>query len=643
MTTPALLAETRAADHDDGVAEGINQSLVVGSGESFITFAGAGSGKTYSLEQALHQLRDMYAIEFAKQQKQIAVITFTNNAADEIKERVEQSEMFSISTIHSFCWQMITGFNEDIRKWYISQIPGELSDLEDKEKKGRAGAASDARKRRITRLKEKLEWLSEPRTFIYDPNGVNSAPNSLSHADVLKIFSDFVATKPMMAEILVSKFPFIFVDESQDTDKDVIHALFELKAKKDDEVTLGLFGDTMQRIFGGGEAELGKSLPDQWKTLNKEVNHRSAQRIVGLGNAIRMEDDQRLQFATDTAENGIVRYYLLPQGLHNKDEIEARIRSQMAEVTGDQDWINTESMETAILLLEHRMASRRLGFDALIEALSASKSIRDRVFEGDDTELNFFSKVVWPLSAAISSENKFQVMAILRNQKSPLLREGVFREYAHDPLQLAREAELALRELTSSDAATFGDVLNLIAQHQLLSVPTKLTSFITEDETADEVTESDVNSELVEDIDEEEALKADAITAWTAALQTPFSQVQHYQNYIDDNSIYRTHQGVKGNEFERVMVIMDDDEAGGFMFSYDQYFGAKEPSANTLKKIAAGEETGLDRTRRLFYVTSTRAKQSLVHVIYTSDCEKVMQNLIARGFAEQDEITVEAA
>ena len=86
-----------------------------------------------------------------------------------------------------------------------------------------------------TRLTEKMKWLSEPRSFIYDPNGVNSSQSALSHADVLKIFSSFLPTKSMMAEIIVSKFPFIFIDESQDTDKDVISAFFELQDTKSDK------------------------------------------------------------------------------------------------------------------------------------------------------------------------------------------------------------------------------------------------------------------------------------------------------------------------------------------------------------------------------------------------------------------------
>jgi|GEM_PF-4408869 len=86
------------------------------------------------------------------------------------------------------------------------------------------------------------------------------------------------------------------------------------------------------------------------------------------------------------------------------------------------------------------------------------------------------------------------------------------------------------------------------------------------------------------------------------------------------------------------MVIMDDDEAGGFQFSYEQYFGAKEPSNASKERQRKGEEVSSDRTRRLFYVTSTRAKTSLVHVIYTSDVVKVKESLIERKFAQRCEI-----
>lgn len=635
MTDDFYLAEIKSVDYDRPVDEGIQECLNIGSGKSFITFAGAGSGKTYSLKKALDFLIAQYQEDFSRLGKKIAVVTFTNNAADEIKDRVGKNSIFSISTIHSFCWSAIAGFNEDIRKWYLDKIPTDLAEVNYKETRGRAGKASDARKRTIIRLTKKMEWLKEPRTFAYDPNGVNSSQNSLSHSDVLKIFSHFLTTKPMMAEIIVNKFPFIFIDESQDTNKDIVSAFFKLKEDEEDKVVIGLFGDTMQRIFGGGEAELGKTKPNGWVSFEKKMNHRSARRIVGLGNQIRNEDDKLYQHAREGARDGHIRYFLLSFDSQEKQDIEAKIRESMAKITGDANWKDTQSKDTAILLLEHKMAGPRLGFDDLLRKLLKSEKIKDQVYEGRNTELNFFSSIVFPIAKASLEGNRAELMSILRKNKSPLLEAGVFDVNKDDPLALARAAEHEFRHVVSKDKVSFQAVLEVIAANKLLRIPEKLKSFVaTYDEIEFGIDSGQVRAMQADDQEHEE----NEITAWAEALETNFFQIENYKNYIDNNSIFRTHQGVKGNEFERVMVIMDDNEAGSFLFSYEQYFGVKEPSKSSQEKFKSGEETGLDRTRRLFYVTSTRAKNSLAHVIYTSDPVKVKANLIERKFAREDEV-----
>ncbi len=639
MSQDSFLAETKSIDHDNKVDDAIRECLRVGSGRSFITFAGAGSGKTYSLKKALDFLKTEHSDQFARQGRQIAVVTFTNNAADEIRDRIEQSPIFAVSTIHSFCWAAIDGFNEDIRKWYLEKVPADLAVIEDLERRGRSGTkASDARRRTIIRLREKLEWLAERRTFVYDPNGVNSSWNALSHADVLKIFSHFLTSKPMMAEVIVNKFPFIFIDESQDTNKDVITVFFDLQKAKSDRVLIGLFGDTMQRIFGGGDPELGKSKPRGWAPFDKEMNHRSARRIVGLGNQIRSEDDGRIQYAREGAVEGYVRYFLLSHGVSDKDAVEDDIRKRMAQITGDQAWTDSNSKETAILLLEHKMAGRRLGFDELWDQLSESEKIKGQISEGDNPELNFFSNVVFPLAEASLSGRRAELMSILRENKSPLLEAGVFDANKNDPLELAREAEHAFKGVVSNDTVSFRSVLEVLANHNLLRLPTKLQAFVPVPRGKEADLElTGVNAKfLYEEEDDDDS----EITAWANALETEFSQIQNYRDYIDQNSTFRTHQGVKGNEFERVMVVMDDDEAGGFLFSYEHYLGAKVPSKASQKKRDSGEEISADRTRRLFYVTSTRARTSLAHVIYTSDIDKVKSNLIERKFAKEEEVIV---
>ena len=98
--------------------------------------------------------------------------------------------------------------------------------------------------------------------------------------------------------------------------------------------------------------------------------------------------------------------------------------------------------------------------------------------------------------------------------------------------------------------------------------------------------------------------------------------------YISDKSPFGTHQGIKGLQFPRVMVVLDDNEARGFMFSYNKLFGAKAPTSTDIKNEEEGKETSIDRTRRLFYVTCSRAQSSLVIVVYTKERDKIhLQNL----------------
>jgi DNA helicase-2/ATP-dependent DNA helicase PcrA len=128
------------------------------------------------------------------------------------------------------------------------------------------------------------------------------------------------------------------------------------------------------------------------------------------------------------------------------------------------------------------------------------------------------------------------------------------------------------------------------------------------------------------------------IDAWDKALSVPFSQLESYVQYISDESPFGTHQGIKGLQFPRVMVILDDNEARGFMFSYDKLFGAKAPTSTDQKNEREGQETSIDRTRRLFYVTCSRAQSSLAVVVYTNEKDMIRRHLQTHNWFDESEI-----
>jgi len=73
---------------DDDVDEKIENCFNPNTPKSFFTFAGAGSGKTRSLIKALAFLERQIGSDLSAYSKQIAVITYTNAACDEILRRM---------------------------------------------------------------------------------------------------------------------------------------------------------------------------------------------------------------------------------------------------------------------------------------------------------------------------------------------------------------------------------------------------------------------------------------------------------------------------------------------------------------------------------------------------------------------------
>ena len=98
-----------------------------------------------------------------------------------------------------------------------------------------------------------------------------------------------------MQTLLTNKFPILLIDESQDTDKNLMNALIAAQQNNQNKFALGLFGDMMQRIYGGGKEDLDTGLPSDWKKPAKLINYRCPKRVVTLINNIRVDIDDMQQ------------------------------------------------------------------------------------------------------------------------------------------------------------------------------------------------------------------------------------------------------------------------------------------------------------------------------------------------------------
>lgn len=604
-------------DHvDDHVDKELEQCFSEDNRKSFFMFAGAGSGKTRSLINTLSFLDNEMGKNLSAHAKQIAVITYTNAACDEILRRLQYKSMFAVSTIHSFLWDLIKGYQTDIKEWVAQSIREDIADLKDKQNRGRGGKAEEKRVEDIKRKTERLTRINSVKKFSYNPNGENVGYDSLSHSEVIKMGSEFIFAEETMQEILVGKYPILLIDESQDTKKELVDALFTVCEKYGDRFIVGMFGDTMQKIYMDGKENLSECIPRNWVRPAKVMNHRSAKRIVELSNVIRSTIDKQQQRPRSDAETGLVRLFVVPSS-SNKEDIERQAAEIMAKETGDKDWRDESGYKS--LILEHHMAGSRFRFLNLYEPLNESGVFDTSLRDGSIAELSLLSNIVSPLVEAYQKGDDFEVSKILR-QYSPLLDKKAFTDKV-DQTDLLREAEAALEDMINlwKDGTTPSclDILKSIQKTKLFKLERRVC---------------DLLDSYAENSDDKK------IMALRRALKVSFKELQRYSAYVTGNTRFATHQGVKGLEFPRVMVIMDDVGSKGFLFSYEKLFGAKAKTKKDIENELEGKDTSIMRTTRLFYVACTRAQRSLAVIAYTEDPDAVKKNSIANKWFFEEEV-----
>lgn len=620
---------------DDHVEAEIVRCLNPSSPSSFFLYAGAGSGKTGSLVNAVLWAKTEWRHNLTLRGQKIAVITYTNAAADEISRRLDFDPLVRVSTIHAFSWELIRGFQKDIHDWVRDDLAAKIVELESKS--SRAGSKKEtSRLRSIQEAKEQLTGLDSVQLFTYSSTSVNRGRAALSHSQVISLTSYLLVKKPLLGRILSARNPILFIDESQDTNKTLLEAFMHVEAEQRGDFILGLFGDTMQRIYNDGKTDIAESIPDTWATPVKVMNHRSPARIVQLSNRIRSHVDTHMQEAR--ADNGIgsVRLFIARTG-SDTHRIESSVLDEMVSVTGDSEWATpigddaSPSREPAVkrLILEHSMAAQRFGFSHLFTSLVGLQQDRTALLDGSIPGLQVFLRQVSPLIAALQRRDGFQASRIVR-LGSPLLTRIALQEAATEDGALRRLLKQSQNAVNQLAALWRDDVVPTLGEVAAVLDETGLFPLTWE---VKEAVEAGRSPEDGSDLSEE-------ISAWQDCLKASFTELSQYGLYVSGQSPFATHQGVKGLEFPRVMVVISDDEAGGFLFSYEKLLGVKPPTKADIDNDLAGNDTSMERTRRLMYVTCSRATKSLAIVAYTTDPNALQAFAVENNWFAQEEIVL---
>lgn len=593
---------------------------------NFVMIAGAGSGKTTSLIKALAHLSRTRGKELRIRGQQIACITYTDIAVNEIRSDVGNDPLCHVSTIHSFLWSLIHPFQTDIRDWVLARIDEKTAKETERLANPRTRKTSlPGIEAALIRYRQQKEIVAGLERFTYG-TGSDFAHGVLGHADIIKLVPALIEQKQLLRDLLAARYPVLFVDESQDTTPDFINALRTVAQTVGHEFCLGFFGDPMQKIYTAGA---GAIAPEEgWTEIRKPENFRCPQRVLKVINSIRAEDDGLKQARgrttrvgdQDVPVEGTARIFVLPADEHRTVRV-GQVRKYLAQVNYDPLWeSDKKDADVQMLVVVHRMAATRLGFPNLYASLNddAPDSLKDGVIDGTAWPLRPFINYLLPLVSAVQASDEFEIVTILRD-KGPLSNPDTHGDIA-ETLKRLHEATVGLNRLLSNPKTTVRQVLTFAIESTLLVVDERMSRHLA------------VPVNPADELDPEHP-------PMTAFLASPASELWGYRNYIEDLSPFATQQGIKGAEFDRVMVLLDDEEGKGqTLFSYGKYFGITELSKTDNENIAEGKDSVIERTRRLFYVCCSRAVQDLAVVMFVPNVAETKAAIVKRGFFRLEDV-----
>lgn len=634
-------------ERDAGVVEEICGYLTENPPRSYFLFAGAGSGKTRTLVEVLRRMTGVVQHEKGGQLarrlrlygRSIRVVTYTKNAVAVINGRLGDNDLVGVSTIHAFCWELISGFNDDIRAALVA-IKQDQLEKETLEAAAKPRGITPAKQRDLDEIKADIEAFKATDAFIYHPDRETHGAGALAHKHVLDVTAWLLRHRPTLQTILKDRHPIVLIDESQDTMKGMLDALMSIAEPRGSGLTLGLLGDHRQRIYTDGHSDLPSLVPESWATPELQMNHRSQRRIVALINRIwEAKLEGRTQPANGVAQHprtekagGIVRLFVGDTSRSPEEKVacERWCADQMQQASGSDAWSRGLYQ---LLALEHKLVATRGSFldaysaMALLDPNSAAPtgSGENKGPAAVQMLLNELARLE-DCVGADGAVDEIRATEVFRGF-------GLLENMPEDEAERAKRIEEMLQAISAfatasaNPEATVEQVLSPVLGSNLFEADNRLLEAFADKSPAPPAPARG----------EDESKKDRMRRGWCALFATPWSQLQRYRTYLAGSSVLATHQVVKGSEFLHVMVVMDDKLAGGNQISYDKIFGGVQLSKSDWDNVGKGKETTIDRTLRLLYVTCSRAQESLALVLWSSDPAAALDRIKASDWFSDGE------
>ena len=583
-----------------------------------LVIAGAGSGKTKVLT---HKIAYLMAEKYIKPWN-ILAITFTNKAANEMKERVqnlvgEAANDMWIGTFHSICVRILRKFIDRIgfdnsfiifdtsdQKTVVKECLKELK-IDDKLFTDKSvlfeisNAKNEMLEPKAYSVKYAGEFRKETIAKIYDLYQRKlKENNAIDFDDIINFTIKILMENEDILEMYTEKFKYVLVDEYQDTNK-AQFTLVSLLASKYGNITV--VGDNDQGIYSFRGADITnilnfeKDFPGT-KIIKLEQNYRCTGNILKAANAVikhnAVKYDKKLW--TENDEGNIPTIY-----------------------SGEDEYDEASYIVSQINHLKTEEYYKYSDFAVLYRMNSQSRAIEDIL-----RRENIPYKIIGGLKFYERKEIK-DIIAYLRlifNSADNLSLKRIINEPKRG---IGKTSLEAVQETADNNGISMYEVIKNAEQYGLNRVYVNTREFVEQIESLkakkDEVKISDLIKETLNKTGYTKALELENTIEAESRIQNlnEFLTVAiEFEEEFAENGLAEFLEGItlttdldNSDTSEDSVTLMTLHSAKGLEFPAVFLVGMEEGIFPGYKSI--GEEKELEEERRLFYVGITRAKEYL--------------------------------
>ncbi len=647
--------------------------------KSFVFESGAGAGKTYALIESLKYIVISQSDFLERNNKQIICITYTNVATNEVKARLGNSSLIIVSTIHERIWDLIKSYQNELVEIHKEKIISELDNskkiinaslifssikdnyeafkklaLENKELfyKNYKAKAKTFRENfgdifkyyckisnvdnfkdfikniyKIENLKECLDGIENKKKgykkIEYDSKKNNDQlyKMKISHDTLLDYGVKIIKEYPVLQKILIDKYPYILIDEYQDTNENVVKIMscLESYSKTNSlDFLVGYFGDPFQNIY---ETGVGKSLEEIHKGLfkiKKKFNRRSTIEVIDVINRIKQATfEDRQESIYEDCTGGNIQFEQV-----DIEKIDEEINNVVSL------WKINEKNKLHCLVLTNELLAQYCNFYNFFKCFKPVIDYNQLKTELLSTDIKKLGEIPLHIYNII---NFYCISLIPNTTICSLITDNISQEdrsLVIENLTISNIRNL-LSKIEEFNGGTFRDLLlfyekfyeskESIIFNNIIDYIFDLKIFSIKD------FEIYLLNELYKNLDDDEKIN-EAKENISKLLDLELAEYLRWYDFINGKQSqmieYYTYHGTKGLEFDNEIIIMGND----FGSKNKNYFNFYFENYGREKELCEKEKEKYTMVQNLLYVACSRAIYNL-KILYTDDISSLIDSI----------------